>query len=168
MVVRGKAGCTIEDYDEERREYRLQSNLLAAALLAHATGKHSAFVALKKAMQKGKFVGSRRGAGGAWVNPSSCNFSRTLRQKRGRGRDRAEPSPARHRRTLPTLANEFADCLAFLTIIDPEAKDTDYRAYPQLNAVVVQDSHNLTTTVTVDHAGEGGSARKCSPRPSIR
>src|SRR4051794_13111703 len=127
------AGCPVEDYDERRRRNRCQSNLLAAALLAHATGEKEAFASLKKAMQKGAFaesVETQKALGESTLEAFLDSFATKEADEAARELSRLQSDVGA---TLPTLVNDLADCLAFLTVIDPEAKDSDYRAYPMTN-----------------------------------
>jgi hypothetical protein len=151
---------SLEHYDERRARYRAESSLFAAALTAHARGQRKTFDALKDArweLQEDEGFGEavkRHQALGAYtledyLKTIARGDQETIAKKLARLQDEAGLP-------LQALVNDLADCMAFLDGLPEELKlaragTAPYKAYRVFptSAVVVQDSQNLTTTVTV-------------------
>jgi hypothetical protein len=151
---------SLDDYDEKRARYRAESGLFAAALTAYARGQRKAFDAfndtnweLEKDEGLGRAVQRHEALGGDTLEDYLRTFAEgdqeTTAKKLARLQDEAGL-------TLQALVNDLADCMAFLDGLPEELKlaragTAPYKAYRVFptSAVVVQDSQNLTTTVTV-------------------
>jgi hypothetical protein len=144
----------VEDYDSKRSRYRAQSGLFAAALTAYARDQPDAFTVLKnahddlQAKQADGFSDAvvRHGALGgdspqAYLEAIARGDQRTVATELARLQDDVGL-------TLSALVNDFADCMAFLEVQQGQEPDANYRVLPT-SLVVVQDSQNFTTTVTV-------------------
>lgn len=152
----------VDHYDHKRWEYRAQSSLFAAALTAYARGQPGAFVALKEAHnglapnEPDSFsdaVVKQRAFGGdspeayleAIAEPETGDREAVARRQAVAGRlARLQDDVGL---TLSAAVNDLADCMAFFQV-QPQQPDQGYRGLPT-SLVVVQDSQNLTTTVTV-------------------
>lgn len=158
-----KVDFDLEEYDSRRQKYRVQSGLFAAALTAYASREYQAFEVLKDAYGNTpdftQAVLYHRVLGGASPQDYLADIAPQKRRKKIAGElARLQDDVGV---SLHALVNDLADCMAFLDILDalkrtkPDSLVHDggttehsYRIYPT-SALVVQDSQNLTTTVTV-------------------
>jgi hypothetical protein len=145
---------SVDEYDCRRSTYRAQSGLFAAALTAYARDQLDAFDVLKEA-HKGlqpdkpgsfsKAVADHSALGGDTPQDYLEKIARGDRWTIATELARLQDDVGL---TLSALVNDFADCMAFLEVQQSQERDPDYRVLPT-SLVVVQDSQNFTTTVTV-------------------
>jgi hypothetical protein len=149
----------VEEYDCKRATYRAQSGLFAAALTAYARDQPDAFDVLKDA-HKDLQAGEADGFSGAVVkhgalggdSPQAFLEAIAVPDQGTLNRERIATTLTRLQDdvglTLSAAVSDLADCMAFLEVQQKQEPDAKYRVFPT-STVVVQDSQNLTTTVTV-------------------
>ena len=141
-----KLGFDLREYDDTRATYRAESGVFAAALMAYARGQFAGIKPVIVAQGDEQGFDQAVIKHGAFGGESPRDYllrvagSKQVQKELARIQDDIGL-------TLQALVNDFADCLAFLEVLGQQGDD-GYRIYPT-SSVVVQDSHNLTTKVTV-------------------